>query len=409
MSSTIVASRGECAADELTALLAESPTSAVEREGELARRVTGPDAPPVVLFGAGCLGRRVRSALADAGASPVAFVDNDPGLWGGSVEGIAVLAPAEAATRYAVAGLFVVTSWNPGHAYADTAGQLRALGCRDVTSWIRLAWGLETTPPLLPHYAAGRPSCVLAAASDVARVARLWDDPASTDEFVRQARFRLSGDFDDLAAPVPDQYFPRDILTLRRDEAFVDCGAFDGDTLRELVARCPAFASADAFEPDSANFAALERCVARLGERGRRVRLHQAATDRGQGARDFRRAGTSGALVDAPAAAFVGGEAKADTVPCVSLDEALEGVPVSFIKIDVEGAEADTLRGAARLLRERRPVVAVSAYHRQADLWELPALLASLTGGGYRFHLRAHGPDAFECVLYGVPVERGRP
>ena len=73
--------------------------------------------------------------------------------------------------------------------------------------------------------------------------------------------------------------------------------------------------------------------------------------------------------------------------------------------MDVEGAEADTLRGARRLLRERRPVLALSAYHHQADLWELPLLLAELCED-YEFHLRAHGPDGFETVLYGVPAER---
>ncbi len=408
MSSRVVASKAQSGLETLAPLLAESRAQVLRREVELVRRVTAPGAPSVIIFGAGFLGRRLRAALADVGAPPVAFADNDPRLWGSCVDGTPAISPAEAAARYGPEGLFIVAAWNPGHAFAGTARHLRAGGCRAVVSWIPLAWGL-TAAELLPHYAAGYPSSVLAAAADVARVASMWADSASTDEFVRQTRWRLSGDFADLADPMPDQYFPPDLLTLRPNEAFVDCGAFDGDTLREVVARCPGFGSVVAFEPDATNFESLERCVAKLGKRGGRVGLHRAATDRRSGVRRFGGAGTSGALVDAPAGAVIGDDAGRGSVLCVSLDEVLDDVPVTFIKIDVEGGEADTLRGAERLLRERRPVIAVSAYHHQADLWELPALLAELTEGDYHFHLRAHGPDAWECVLYGIPAERSRP
>jgi FkbM family methyltransferase len=359
-----VASSEERGAETLAPLLAESRAAVLEREAALTRRVTAADAPPVVLFGAGCLGRRMRAALAAVGASPVAF--------------------------------------------ADTARQLHGYGCREVVSWIRLAWGLEATH-LLPHYAAGPPSSVLAAVDAVAQVASVWADSAWTDEFVRQVRWRLSGDFADLAEPQPDQYFPSDLLTLRPNEVFVDCGAFDGDTLRELVARCPGFASVDAFEPDATNFAALERCVATLGQCGDRVRLHRAATGRRCGTRRFAGCGPAGALVDAPAQVAIGGPAAHEgCVACVSLDDVLGDVPVTFIKMDIEGAEADALRGAERLLRGRRPVVAVSAYHHQADLWQLPALLAAVTED-YRLYLRAHRHDGFDSVLYGIPAERGEP
>jgi FkbM family methyltransferase len=406
MSSRVVASRTHPGVEALAPLLAESQAQARERELEVVRRVTGPNAPPLILFGAGSLGRRMHAALGAVGARPLAFADNDRRLWGARVDGTAVIAPAEAAARHASEALFVVTIFNPDHAFADTAKQLHEYGCREAISWIRLAWGLEAAG-LLPHYAAGRPSEVLAEAETVGVASEMWSDDASAVEFTRQVRWRLSGDFADLSAPRPDQYFPPDLLTLRPGEVFVDCGAFDGDTLRQLVARCPGFASVDAFEPDVANFAALRRCVAKLGPcYGSRVRLHCEATGRRRGVRRFDGEGTSGALVDTQAEAAVARDAGPGLVQCVRLDEALRDVPVTFIKMDVEGAEADTLRGAQRLLRERRPVLAVSAYHHQADLWRLPTLLASLTGEGYRFSLRAHGPDGFECVLYGVPAER---
>ena len=41
-------------------------------------------------------------------------------------------------------------------------------------------------------------------------------------------------------------------------------------------------------------------------------------------------------------------------VECVSLDSALADVPVSFIKMDIEGSELDTLAGARELIREER-------------------------------------------------------
>lgn len=404
-----MASRAQGGVEGLTPLLAEDGEAALERERELVRRVTGAAVPPLILFGAGGLGRCLRAALEESAAPPVAFADNEPRLWGTCVGGTPVLEPGEAARRYGADGLFVVSVWNPGHAFADTARQLAALGCREVVSWVRLAWGLEAAD-VLPRYGADRPSRVLSAAGDVAKAASIWADRASSEEFVRQTRWRLSGDFADLAAPVPDQYFPRDLLSPRAGEVFVDCGAFDGDTLRELVGRCPEFGSADAFEPDPGNFAVLEKRAAALTAPGDgRVRLHLAATDRAGGTRRFAAAGAGGAFVPAPGdGAAERGDTPDTTVACVRLDEALEGVPVSFIKMDVEGAEADTLRGAEGLLREHRPVLAVSCYHHQADLWELPALVAALTED-YRLHLRAHCPDGFDCVLYGIPAERGAP
>ena len=300
----------------------------------------------------------------------------------------------------------MVTAFNPDHAFSDTARQLHEYGCREVISWIRLAWGLEGAD-LLPHYAAGRPSDVLAEAESVRLAATMWADATSTAEFARQVSWRLSGDLGDLGDPVPDQYFPSDLLTLRPGEVLVDCGAFDGDTLAEMASRCPSFRTIDAFEPDPVNFAALERRSAALGLPGGSVRLHRAATGRLRGSARFTGAGASGSLVSAsvdPVRETDGGP-DGRAVPCVTIDDVLADVPVSFIKMDVEGAEADTLRGAAGLLRQRRPVLAVSAYHHPTDLWQLPRLVAEMTDD-YRLHLRAHRPDGFDCVLYAIPTER---
>lgn len=76
----------------------------------------------------------------------------------------------------------------------------------------------------------------------------------------------------------------------------------------------------------------------------------------------------------------------------VALDDlalALDGRPVSFIKIDVEGHEAEVIQGAARLLREQAPVLGIEVDRRSIRNGSSPALLAA-EALGYR-HMYAMG------------------
>lgn len=54
---------------------------------------------------------------------------------------------------------------------------------------------------------------------------------------------------------------------------------------------------------------------------------------------------------------------------------------VDFIKMDIEGAEKEALRGARETLRRFRPRLAISAYHLKEDPVEIPALVRDLDPG----------------------------
>lgn len=82
---------------------------------------------------------------------------------------------------------------------------------------------------------------------------------------------------------------------------------------------------------------------------------------------------------------------------------------VDFIKLDVEGAELNTLIGAADTLMRHKPKLALSAYHKLDDVPALAGYLHSLDLG-YKFWLEHFRPYAEETVLFAkVDSRRGFP
>jgi len=367
-------------------LLDEGVQEARARESAAFDELAAPAERRIVLFGAGTLGRKVLAALRRGGVEPLAFADSAPGLQGKRVDGIAVVAPAEAAARWGDRALFVVTILRPGGGEGMAARQrhLAGLGCRWVTSFLPLAWRF---PGVLPHFGADLPSRLLEKAGALRRVAAAWSDEASREVFRGQLAWRLRADFHPAQDPTPGQYFPIDLIQPNAQERLVDGGAYDGDTLASLPA---GFARAWAFEPDPSS-------AARLRVRAdARVQVHEAALGRAAGLARFDARGTPASARSANGAL---------EVPVASLDELLAGENPSFVKLDVEGDEMAALEGAAETLRRAQPVVAVCIYHRPADLWEIPEFLRGVLPR-HSAHLRLHEQDGFELVTYAVPADR---
>jgi hypothetical protein len=115
-----------------------------------------------------------------------------------------------------------------------------------------------------------------------------------------------------------------------------------------------------------------------------------------------RRAGTVHFDVQGAASSSVS-ESGGVEVHCETLDTLLEGEAATFIKMDIEGAELEALEGAAGQIRAHRPTLAISAYHRQGHLWQVPMAIHALCPE-YDFYLRRHSPEILdELVLYAIP------
>ncbi len=82
-------------------------------------------------------------------------------------------------------------------------------------------------------------------------------------------------------------------------------------------------------------------------------------------------------------------------VPVAPLDSLVKG-RLDFIKMDVEGYEANVLLGAAGLIRKYKPVLSFSAYHRKADKKELPKTVAVIRPD-YAITLNTFAEHDFYC------------
>ncbi|HET6977585.1 MAG TPA: FkbM family methyltransferase [Pyrinomonadaceae bacterium] len=89
-------------------------------------------------------------------------------------------------------------------------------------------------------------------------------------------------------------------------------------------------------------------------------------------------------------------------VTTVSIDDLVKekNLPkLDFIKMDVEGAELNVLKGAEQSIRTFMPRLAISVYHKENDLTEIPEYLNAL-GLGYKFFLDHFTIHNEETVLF---------
>jgi FkbM family methyltransferase len=385
----------DVALDALLAdLRAEAPAQIAARTNETWLRLAGPSPSGVVIFGCGQLGRFVLPGVRAAGLLPLAYCDNNPRLWGTEIDGVPVLAPVEAVERFGATVPFLVAIYNA----SPVRLQLAELGCRWIVPYPAFFW--EHSACLPAEEGLDLPQRIAGHLPEIEAAYELLDDDRSRREYLAQIRWRCLLDYDCLPARdrPADMYFPPDLVSLSGSEVLVDCGAFDGDSIRLFLEKTAGrFARIHAFEPDARNIAALTAYLGTLPEEtAARIEVQRCALGRANGFVRFSAEGTVGSKVSG---------AGTVEIPCRTLDSALAGCVPTFVKMDIEGAEIDAIPGAARIAVECRPILAACAYHRCSDLWTLPGLLKA-ANPEYRVFLRRYAEECWETVYYAIPPER---
>jgi FkbM family methyltransferase len=353
------------------------------------------ESPAVYLYGAGSIGRDVLGILSHAGVTVRGVLDAKDGAVARLAD-VPVRKPDDPQLTPAVrhTATVVISIFN---AFVDVPAlqrRLTALGWGRVVGFTDFFEAFATE--LGDRYWLTTRGYYSKHGEQLAAARALLADEKSREVFDAIMRFRLSGDYGVLPPPeLSDQYFPHGLPAWSPRLRLVDCGAFDGDTLRQVRALGLKLEAYAGFEPDPANFAKLaHEAAVRSGEEPGITALWPCGVWREVGQLRFSKGQGAGSAIDA------GGETM---IQGVSLDEALPNFAPNLIKMDIEGAEPAALAGARRMIQAHRPGLAVCVYHEPAHLWEIP-LLINQWQLGYRFYLRCHQHSGFDLVLYARPA-----
>ena len=186
------------------------------------------------------------------------------------------------------------------------------------------------------------------------------------------------------------QYFDESIISFNNEDCLVDCGGYDLGTTIEFAQRCKRLKKSWVFEPSPENIKLCEEATSRCTADD--VVLIQSGVWSQSGELKFEQDGAASCVSDKGTS----------VVSLKTIDEVIGTEKVTFIKMDVEGAELEGLKGAKGTIARNRPTLAICLYHKMEDLIEIPKYILDLRLG-YQLYIRKYCWSTLETVLYAVP------
>ena len=231
---------------------------------------------------------------------------------------------------------------------------------------------------------------------NINKLTSLLSDTSSRQELVKNLYARISGDLS-ILSPAPFRIYAHPkCWSQMKAGLFIDAGAFDGAEAKWLSEKAPQGSKILSFEYDKDNF---DKFLSNQHNDIGNIEFIHAGLWSHSGFGEVAGSGVGAMVKFNPADTN-----KADSGnPLITLDEFYsdhyQGTPVSFIKMDIEGAETEAIKGASTIIKEHRPALAISIYHKPSDLWEIPLLIHSLNPD-YSFFISQHAAILTETVLY---------
>ena len=332
----------------------------------------------VFLFGAGYWGEIVWKQMDNYASSwdVVGFLDNNVERQGQEIRGLTVFSP-DILNKYDLSQVMVFICCLTT---ADISRQLYAIGVENYYAFYQLDF-----PPEL------RVSCRQENidVNDIEWLLSRVEDKESGKIVKAVVEKRQLGFFDytDLQGK-GSEYFIDDFFDKDEAEVFIDGGGYDGDTIEEFVEWTQGkYKKIYSFEPQKDKAEIIRNKLWRYGDKVELFEkgLYECATELSfcNGNQIL-----SGKVEE-------GADSKIQTI---DIDSVINE-KVTFIKMDIEGAELKALQGAAQIIRRDRPKLAICIYHKPEDMWQIPRFIDSLVPE-YKFYIRHFGMRYAGTILY---------
>lgn len=219
-------------------------------------------------------------------------------------------------------------------------------------------------------------------------------DELSKDTLVAFINAKLTGNPDDLSNLIQLPHYFNDILQYTKDDVFVDCGAYTGDTILGFSNKTGnGYRKIYALEPDEDNYKVLLETV-------KQYDIHSVETiKKGCWSKKATLNFTSNGILS-----NINESVSNLSIEVDKLDNLVKEEKVTLIKMDIEGSELEALKGTQNILLTSKPNLAICVYHKPEDLITIPQFIQSLVPE-YTFYLRHHQNVSWDTVLYAVIKE----
>ncbi|MGH0601553.1 FkbM family methyltransferase [Bacillus mycoides] len=337
----------------------------------------------IVLFGAGEIGvEYLRYFRAHHITDRLLFCDNDSRKRGTLIEGVPVISFDDLKTKYSDS-FILITSYQYSEEISVQLKEnelyhnlIEHIVASDIAFYL-----------IFQNYS----SVMSMNIADFNIVYNMLADEQSKHVFYERINYCITGNREHLIplksrAP---QYFESDIIVLSEEEVFVDGGAFTGDTLEMFLEQTGGkYKRIYAFEPEELKHKQFLDKFAQSTN----IELIPCGLWSQKDQLLFNAKGSVASGISA------NGNIE---IPVISVDEVLQGEPVTFIKMDIEGAELEALKGAERTIREYKPKLAICVYHKPLDIVQIPLYLKQLVPE-YKLFIRHYSDGFCETVCYAV-------
>ena len=185
-------------------------------------------------------------------------------------------------------------------------------------------------------------------------------------------------------------YFCDEELAPRGGVTLIDVGAFQGESIEPVRKMYKSrLKKCIAFEPDENSISGLQAYV-HNNSLTELVDIYPYALGNENKTIKFKAAGTASLITE-------DGDIQIEQKIFDELSD-IELIGDVMVKMDIEGAELDALKGMEKMIKKYQPYLAICLYHKEEDLYDIPKYLHTLCSN-YRFYFR--GGWHLEC--WAVP------